>query len=136
MMLPDRDVVRVENRSGRCWVIIKDSSRETFPRVNRTSTLAVADVPAVVNDRGPELAVAGSWHQVELLGLADRCPTVAHTELGVDPVGVGPDGAQGHGELASDVRSVQVGSQQPEHVQFPVAQRLDKTRLDGRRIPG
>ena len=29
MMLPDRDAVRVENRSGRCWVISKDSSRET-----------------------------------------------------------------------------------------------------------
>ena len=37
MMLPDRDVVRVENRSGRCWVISKDSSRETLPRVNQTS---------------------------------------------------------------------------------------------------
>jgi hypothetical protein len=82
MMLPDRDAVRVENRSGRCWAISKDSSRETFP-------LREPDVDSpwpmclrIVNDRAPALAVAGSWHQVELLGLADRCPTVVHTELG------------------------------------------------------
>jgi hypothetical protein len=90
----------------------------------------------IVNDRAPEFAVAGSWHQVELLGLADRCPTVVHTELGVDPVGVSPYGAQGDDELASDVRAVQVGSEQPEHVQFAVAQWLYQTRLDGCRIPG
>jgi len=48
-MLPDRDAVRVGTErqvSGRCWVISKDSGRETFPLPRTRRRLAVADVPA------------------------------------------------------------------------------------------
>ena len=124
-MLPDRDAVRV----GIERQVLGDQqglSRETFPSREPDVDSPWPMCLRIVNDR--RLAVAGSWHQVESLGLADRCPTVVHTELGVDPVGVGPYGAQRHGELASDVRSVQVGSKQPEHVQLAVTQWLDRIR--------
>src|SRR3954454_3407045 len=36
--------------------------------------------------------------------------------------GVGPDGVQGHDELAGDVWAVQFGSEQPQHVELAFAQ--------------
>src|SRR5260370_29174306 len=82
------------------------------------------------NDGAPGSAVAGV-RQVEFPGPADRCPAVVHTELGVDVLGVSPNGVQGHGELASDLRAAQVGSEQPEHVQFAFAQWLDQALTGG-----
>ena len=74
--------------------------------------------------------------QVELPGPADRRPTVVHAELGVDVLGVGPHGVQRHHELAGDVRAVQVGSEQPEHVELAFAQRLDQALTGGRAVLG
>src|SRR5208283_4458580 len=68
----------------------------------------------VANDDAPGLSAAGP-RQVEFPGPADRGPAIVHTELGVDISGVRPYGAQRHDELASDLRAVQVGSEQPEH---------------------
>ena len=90
----------------------------------------------VGNDEAPGSAVAGPRQQVELLGPADRSPTVVHTELGVDVLGVSPHGVQGHDELAGDVRAVQVASEQPKHVQLAFAQWLDQALLDGRAALG
>src|SRR5260370_13087593 len=87
------------------------------------------------NDGAPGSAVAGV-RQVEFPGPADRCPAVVHTELGVDVLGVSPKGVQGHGELASDLRAAQVGSEQPEHVQFAFAQWLDQALTGGRAVLG
>ena len=66
--------------------------------------------------------------QVELLGPADRRPTVVHAELGVDVLGVRAHGVQRHHELAGDLRTAEVGGEQPEHVELAVAQRLDQAR--------
>ena len=75
---------------------------------------------------------AAGRQQVELLGPADRCPAVVHAELGVDVLGVRAHGVQRHHELAGDVRAVQVGAEQPEHVQLALAQRLDQALPIGR----
>ena len=93
------------------------------------STLRVADEDA------PGLAFAGS-RQAEFRGSADRGPAVVHAELGVDVLSVRPDGVQRHDELASDLRAAQVGSEQPEHVQFAFAQRLDQSLTGGRAVLG
>jgi Major Facilitator Superfamily len=100
-------------------------AREACPM----STLRVAD------DDAPGLAVAGS-RQVEFPGPADRCPAVVHTELGVDVLGVSPNGVQRHYELASDGRAAQVSPEQPKHVQLAFAQRLDQALTDGRAVLG
>ena len=86
---------------------------------------AVRPGPGSVND-GSGLAVAGSRQQVEFRGPADRCPAAGHGELGVDVLGVRPHGVQGHHELAGDGRAVQLGSEQPEHVELAFAQRVDQ----------
>jgi hypothetical protein len=44
---------------------------------------------------------------------------------------VSPYGVQGHYEPASDVRAVQVGSEQPKHVQLAFAQWLDQWAPEG-----
>src|SRR5580700_5620326 len=76
------------------------------------------------------LPVAGS-RQVEFRGPADRGPAVGYGELGVDVLGVSPHGVQGHHELAGDGRAVQLGSEQPEHLELAFAERLDQGRFDG-----
>ena len=70
--------------------------------------------------------VAGALEQIELLGPADSCPTVVHPELGVNVIGVRPQGVQGHHELTGNLRATQVGSEQPQHVTFTFAQWLDE----------
>ena len=45
-----------------------------------------------------------------------------------------PHGVQGHRQFAGDVRAVQVGSEQPEHVELAFAQRLNQILLDGRAV--
>jgi hypothetical protein len=65
---------------------------------------------------------------------AYRRPTIVYAELGIDVLGVSPHGVQGHNELASDVRTVQVASEQPKHVQLAFTQALDHGPLDGRRF--
>src|SRR5579859_6894870 len=74
--------------------------------------------------------------EVEFPGPADRCPAVVHTELGVDVLGVRPHSVQRHYELASDLRTAQVGSEQPEHVQLAFAQWLGQALTGGGAVPG
>jgi Major Facilitator Superfamily len=87
------------------------------------------------NDDAPGSAVAGA-RQAEFPGAADRCPAVVHTELGVDVLGVSPNGVQRHDELASNFRAAQVGSEQPEHVQLAFAQWLDQALTGGHAVLG
>lgn len=68
--------------------------------------------------------------EVELLGPADRGPTVVHTELGVDVLGVRAHGVQRHHELAGDIRPIQLGFQQPKNVALALAQWVDQPLLD------
>jgi hypothetical protein len=62
------------------------------------------------------MAVACFAIRDRVLGPAYRRPTIVHAELGVDVLGVSPHGVQGNDELASDVRAVEIASEQPKHV--------------------
>ncbi len=84
---------------------------------------------------GSGLPVAGS-RQVEFRGSAYRGPAVGHGEFGVDVLGVRPHGVQRHHELAGDGRAVQLGSEQPEHIQLTLAQRVDQGLPDRAVLPG
>ena len=91
---------------------------------------AAAILPiGVPGETGFRVTGCGS-RQVEFRGPADRGAAVGHRELGVDVLGVSPDGVQGHHELAGDGRTVQLGSEQPEHVELAFAQWLDQGLLD------
>src|SRR3712207_1550937 len=58
-------------------------------------------------------AASPAAHEVELLPPADGRPPACDAELGVDVLGVRPDGVQRHEQLAGDTWAVQVGGQQP-----------------------
>ena len=73
-------------------------------RPSVSEELGVALCQRVANDDAPGSAVAAPRQQGEVLGTAYRCSAVVHTQLGVDPAGVSPHGAQGHDELPGDVR--------------------------------
>ena len=58
---------------------------------------------------------------MEFFGAADGSPAVVCPQLGVNILGVGSQGAQRHDKFTGDFRAVQIGTQQPEHFQLPVA---------------
>jgi hypothetical protein len=91
--------------------------------------------PAVRGSPVPSAAsaTAGPRQQVELGCLSYRRAPAVDPELGVDVLGVGAQGVQGHAELTRDVGAVEVGGEEPEHVQFALAQGLDEPALSGRR---
>ena len=62
--------------------------------------------------------------------LADGGTPVADPELRVDVLGVRAHGVERHHELAGDVGAVQVAGQQAEHVELPVAERVDELPTD------
>src|SRR5947208_12564104 len=70
----------------------------------------------------------------KFFGPPDRRATVVHTELAVDVPRVGPQGAQWHYQLAGDVRSIQVGPEQPKHVKLASAQGLYQDLCDRRSV--
>ena len=45
-----------------------------------------------------------------------------------------PHGAQRHREMAGDFRAVEIGAEQPEHVELAFAERLNQRLADGRSI--
>ena len=94
-------------------------------QVRREATLLMALPVCAAQDGGPVSVRAGSRQQLELLRAFDRCPTVVHPELAVEVLGVGAHSVQGDGELAGDLGTVQIGSEQPQHVELAIAQRLD-----------
>ena len=65
--------------------------------------------------------------QIEFLSPADRRPPVGDSKLGVNVSGVCTYGAQGHHELAGNVRAVQFGSEQPKHFTFTFREWLDES---------
>src|ERR1039457_5550693 len=74
---------------------------------------------------GSASGIVGPRRQVQFLGPAKGRPTVVHAKLHVDVLRVGPQGVEGHRELASDIRAAQLGPKEPKHVQFPLTERLD-----------
>ena len=64
----------------------------------------------------------GLLEQIEFLSPADCCPTVVHLKLAINVLGVGPQGVQGHYEFAGNLRTTQIGSEQPKYVTFTFAQ--------------
>ena len=109
------------------------NSRQVLMYANVYSEMKPHPTRCTAGDPG---STAASAAEVELLGPADRCPTVVHAELGVDLLRVASHGVQGHHELAGDVRTVQVGSEQPEHVKLTFAERLDQDLFGGRAVLG
>ena len=85
-----------------------------------------APAGGTTNLPGLRVVFAGALEQIELLSPADGCPAVVHPELGVNVLGVGAQGVQGHHEFAGNVRAAQVGSEQPQHVKLTLAQWLDQ----------
>jgi hypothetical protein len=56
---------------------------------------------------------------------ADGSPAGVYPQLGVNVLGVGAHGAEGHPAITGNFRAAQIGSEQPEHFQFALAQWLD-----------
>ena len=82
------------------------------------------------------LAVAATRQEAEFFAAPNRCSAVVHTELGVDALGVSPDGAQPHDQLACDTGAIKVGSEKPKDIKLARAERLHQAldyRPNGRR---
>ena len=62
--------------------------------------------------------------QIEFFCAADGSPAIVHSQLGVNFLDVGADGAQRHHAFTGDFRAVQIGSEKLEHFQLTFAQRL------------
>src|ERR1700680_1589195 len=80
----------------------------------------------------PGLVFAASLEQMEFLSPVDGCPTVVYPELAENVFGVCTHGVEGHHQLRSNFRAVQVGTKQPEHFQFTFREWLDQHLGDGR----
>jgi hypothetical protein len=64
--------------------------------------------------------------QTDFLGASDGCPAVVHSRLSENAFRVGAQGVERYEELAGDFGPFHVGSQQPHHVTFAFAQRLNR----------
>ena len=93
-----------------------------------------APAGGTTNLPGLRVVFACALEQTEFLSPANGRTAVVYPELGVNVIGVSPQGVQGHHELTGNLRSGQVGSEQPEHVKLTHAQWLDQTLFDRRSV--
>ena len=63
-------------------------------------------------------------NEAEFFAAPNRRSAAVHTELGVDALGVGPDGAQPHDQLVGDTGAIKVGGEKPQDIKFSLAERL------------
>ena len=71
-------------------------------------------------------AVADSRKEAELFAAPNGSPAVVHTELRVDALRVGPNGAQAHDQLVGDTGAIKVRVEQPKDIKLPFAERLSE----------
>ena len=64
--------------------------------------------------------------QSEFLAASDSRQAVVHSKLAENAFRVGAQGVQGYEEFSGDLWPFQLGSQQPQHFAFALAQRLNR----------
>ena len=72
------------------------------------------------------LAIDASRQEAEFFAAPNRCSAAVHTELGVNALRVGADGAQPDDQLVRDAGAIEVGGEKPKDVKLPLAERLDQ----------
>ena len=100
--------------AGACWVVVRRTGSRCPRRVEAGPPADTVrprhrrrDSRRSVRPRF-SVSVVASPRQVQFLGPAEGRPTVVHAKLHVNVLRVGPQGVQGHHELASDVGAAQI----------------------------
>lgn len=80
---------------------------------------------ARMEERIKQSKVATAWlNQIQICCPFDSPPTVIDVEFAVDALGMSAHRAQADHELLGDLRPRQIGSEQAQHFQFTLAERL------------
>ena len=67
--------------------------------------------------------------EAQLVGPADGREAIGHAELAEDALRVGSDRVERDDQLGGDLRTGELGPEQPEDVELPRTQRVDEPRV-------